>query len=74
MRLGRLGQKFTHALLFGSELGGIEMPAHHLEAQVDEPGVEHVGLAVTADRLQVACRIGRPDLVSGKAELARQAE
>ena len=74
MRLGGGRQQLAHLRILGSELGGVEMAAHMLEAQVHEPGVEHIGLAVPTDALEIARPIGGPDLVARKSQLARQTE
>src|ERR1700756_3627235 len=44
------------------------------KAQIDEPGVEHVGLAIAPDALEVAALPRLPDLAALEAELARQPE
>src|SRR3954465_1304844 len=51
-----------------------EAPAHVLKAKIDEPGVDHVGLAVTTDAGDLAAQVSVPDLRSVEAELARKAE
>ena len=51
-----------------------QLAADELEAQVYQPGVEHVGLAVVADALDVAGQPGVPDLVAAHAHLAGEAQ
>ena len=53
-------------------LGGVAA-AHQLEAQVEEIGVDAVGLAVVADRRDLARAIAVPHRAAAHAELAREA-
>jgi len=55
-------------------LPGREAAAHQLEAQVDEEGVDDVGLAVVADVVHAAGKVCVPDALARHAELAREAE
>ena len=52
----------------------IEPAAEQLEAQQHQIGVEHVGLAVVAHRRELAGQYRVPDLLAGKAELARKSQ
>src|SRR4029077_3617053 len=72
--LSRGAQQRLHALdLLGMPRAGDES-AQLRKAQVDEPGVEHVGLAIAPDALEVAALPRLPDLAAIEAELARQPE
>src|SRR3970282_869193 len=47
---------------------GIEVATRELPAQIDEIGVERVGLAIVADRGELAALIARPDLSAADTE------
>src|SRR5439155_802353 len=63
-----------HALDLLQVLRAGEEAAQLRKAEVDQPGVEHVGLAVAANPLEVAALPGLPDLTALEAELARKPE
>src|SRR5690606_33528633 len=52
---------------------GAQRAAHLLEAQVDEVGVDRVGLAVVANGADAARPVLLPDIAAVHAELAREA-
>ena len=54
--------------------GGVQLAAHQLEAQVDQPGVEHIGLAVITNTLEVAFLEGVEHLAAAHAHLAGEAQ
>ncbi len=70
MRLPALGQPGARARQFLGEAGVHEPAAHVLEAQVDEPGIDHVGFAVMADACELTALVGIPDLRTVEAQLA----
>src|SRR5690349_24925148 len=70
VRLFGLGQPQPGASQLFFETGVGEPPAHELETQVDEPGVDDVGLAVPPDARELAALVGIPDLRPVEAELA----
>src|SRR6056297_830819 len=74
MRLTAVAEAPAHPLVFLLEVGRRHAPAHELEAQIHQVGVDEVGLAVIAYALDVARLPGAPHLVAGHAELAGESE
>ena len=69
-----LFEQLADALQFRVMLGAVEPPAHQLETQIDEEGIEHIGFTIIADISDPTLQVARPDLVSAHAQLPRQAE
>src|SRR5215469_12111571 len=70
MRLGGSRQIAAHARQLLRMLLARQLAPQLLEAQIDEPGVEDVRLAVAADGAEVAALPGVPHLAAVEAELA----
>src|SRR5262245_60762013 len=64
----------AHARQFLRVLLARQLAAQLLEAQVDEPGVEHVRLAVAADGGELAALPRVPYLAAVEAELAGKSQ
>ena len=67
-------QVIPQQVQLGLVAGGVELAAQHLEAQEHQPGVEHVGFAVVADRLEVAGLEGVEHLGAAHPHLSGEAQ
>src|SRR5579862_3204741 len=74
VRLGRGVQMAAHPLDLLGVLRSGERAAQKREAQVDQPGVEHVRLAIAPDRGHLAALPCVPDLSAIETELAGKPE
>ena len=70
MRLPFLFQVVLQQAQFLLVAGGIQIPAHQLETQVHQPGVEYIGFAVIANALDVTVLEGIKHLGATHAHLA----
>ena len=72
MGAGTGREEFLHLRQFLLQRFRVQQAAHQLEAQIDQPGVQHIGFAVVADIRDAAFAIRVEDLGTIHAQLARK--